>query len=113
MLIMPMQTEEKNMPRRPPKLFLAVLGLVFALSTTLLAASTFKGTIQSVGPGTISVMAKDAAIQTYRVDPAASIVRNAKPASLSKLRTGDVVTITTELKNSKPVAVAIVARAAM
>lgn len=101
------------MLRRQPKLFLVVLGLVFTLSTTLLAASTVKGTIQSVGPGTISVMAMDAGIQTYKVDPAASIVRNAKPSSLSKLRTGDVVTITTEMKNSKPVAIAIVARAAM
>lgn len=94
------------------RLFTWIFASWIALSAVSAAAAskTFDGVILRAGKATITLHAKDGALLTFRVDPAATILMDGKKASLSDLRMGDAISITTEKRAGVEVCIAINAR---
>lgn len=96
-----------------PRKLAACLTLLCAVlaQSTLQAGTSFQATVQAVGKASISLMADGGELKTLPVESGTRVMRNAKVVRLEQLRTGDSVTVTTAVKNSRVVVTSIVAMA--
>src|SRR3954464_12592864 len=81
------------------------------LSNDVLAADIIhEGKVSTAGQGKIAIIAKNGDNKQFDVADDAKITLNGKPAKLSDVEVGDVVTLTVKERQGKQVAVVIEAR---
>ncbi len=95
----------------PRMLRLSCLVVVcMCLLTSMVYAASLNGTIEAAGSGSITVKDESGNSQKFTVDSAAKISLDGKTAKLDDLLPGISVTVETETKSEKTVAVIITGR---
>jgi phosphate-selective porin len=97
------------LPRMMATTSLVVLMLGCLLASTAFAAS-MNGTVDTAGSGSITIKDDSGTLQKIEVDSAAKITLDGKTSKLDDLKAGMSVTVETEIKNDKTVAVMITGR---
>lgn len=90
---------------------IAVVALAMFLAGAAYAAD-YNGKVEKAGDGKITVKNDQAKLETFEVDPTAKIMLDGKTAKLEDLKAGASVTVSTEVKGNKTVAVTITAKSA-
>lgn len=84
--------------------------LTACLLTSVAFAASINGTIEAAGSGSITVKDDAGTSQKIAVDSDAKITLDGKTAKLDDLQAGTSVTVETQVKNDKTIAVIISAR---
>jgi DNA/RNA endonuclease YhcR with UshA esterase domain len=88
-------------------LLVLLLGCVF---TSMAFAASMNGTVDTAGSGSITIKDDSGTLQKIAVDSAAKVTLDGKTSKLDDLKAGMSVTVETEIKNDKTVAVMITGR---
>lgn len=89
---------------------LAFIIALACLTSFVLAGDSFDGTVEKAGDGKITIKLKDDSSRTFDVDVMAKITLDGKTAKLDDIKSGALVTVATEAKKDKTMAVAITAK---
>jgi len=87
-----------------------VVLMVGCLLTSMAFASSLNGTVDTAGSGSITIKDDSGTLQKIAVDSAAKITLDGKTSKLDDLKAGTSVSVETEIKNDKTVAVMITGR---
>lgn len=91
-------------------IFSTVVAFAASLASDVWADVIHEGKVSTCGEGRIAIVAKNGDNKQFDVADDAKITLNGKPAKLSDVEVGDVVTLTVKERQGKQVAVVIAAR---